>query len=63
MRTSRPGEYRDGQLENLSGIAAGHLGFSGTRVLWAQLRDYFVPIRHLVDQALEAAEFANREEP
>ncbi|MFG0253401.1 MAG: hypothetical protein ACF8NJ_11075 [Phycisphaerales bacterium JB038] len=52
QRTSRPGEYRDGQLRNLSGIAEGYLGFAGTRELWTRLRPYFEPIQALVDEAL-----------
>ena len=56
MRTSSPGEYRDTQLANLSGIAAGYFGFPGTRELWDRLRHYFAPIRDLVDEALVRAE-------
>ena len=55
MRTSSPGEYRETQLANLSGIAAGYFGFAGTRELWDRLRDYFVPIKDLVDEALASA--------
>jgi hypothetical protein len=56
MRTSRPGEYRDTQIANLSGIAAGYFCSPGTRELWDRLRHYFVPIRDLVDGALARAE-------
>ena len=52
-QTSKPGGYQDSQLANLSGIAAGYLGFPGTRELWDRLRDYFVPIAGVVDAALE----------
>lgn len=55
MRTSRPGEYRDTQLANLSSVAAGYFGFDGTRELWAGYRHYFVPIQGLVDEALKDA--------
>lgn len=54
LRTSAPGEYRDSQLANLSGIAAGYFGFPGTRELWGRLGHYFVPIKPLVDEALAA---------
>ena len=52
-RTSKPGEYRDAQLANLSGIAAGYLGHPGTRELWSDIGHYFEPIQGLVDGALE----------
>ena len=54
-RTSRPGDYREGQLENLAGIAAGYLGHPGTRELWARIGYYFEPIQELVDRALQDA--------
>jgi hypothetical protein len=58
IRTSSPGKYRDTQLANLSGIAAGYLGFPGTRDFWKRTRDYFLPIQELVDEALASAEGA-----
>lgn len=53
-QTSKPGEYQDAQLANLSGIASGYLGYPGTQELWGRLRDYFIPIASVVDEALEA---------
>jgi hypothetical protein len=52
-RTSRPGAYRESQLENLSGIAAGYLGHPGTRELWVRFGYYFESIQGLVDRALQ----------
>jgi hypothetical protein len=54
-RASRPGDHRQRQLENLSGIAAGYLGHPGTRELWARIGYYFEPIQGLVDRALQEA--------
>jgi hypothetical protein len=54
QRTSKPGAYRDTQLQNLAGIAAGYLGHPGTRQLWAGIGYYFEPIQDLVDRALAA---------
>lgn len=55
MRMSRAGEYRESQLVNLRGIAAGYLGHPGTRELWTEIGSYFEPIRELVDEALRDA--------
>jgi len=52
VRTSPPGEYRNTQLQNLSGIATGYFSFPGTRELWSRIGDYFAPIQPLVDEAL-----------
>lgn len=55
QRTAKPGAFRDGQLENLSGIAVGYLAHPGTRELWGRIGGYFEPIRGLVDRALVEA--------
>jgi hypothetical protein len=65
QRTSKPGEYREGQVRNLAAIASGYLGHPGTRDLWSRIGYYFEPIRGLVDRALaeeaEASGGAGRE--
>ena len=52
-RTTRPGPYRSGQFENIAGIAEGYLGFPGTRDLWSELSHYFLPVKGLIDDALD----------
>lgn len=54
-RTSARGPYKESQLDNIAGIAAGYLGHPGTRELWARIGFYFTPIRSLVDGALADA--------
>lgn len=55
-KTSKPGPYRDIQMENIAGVAGGYLGFPGTRELWGRIGDYFVPIRQLVDRTIGSDE-------
>jgi len=55
QRMSQPGEYREGQLENLRGVTAGYLSYPGTRDLWMRVGHYFEPIQGLVNQALRDA--------
>ena len=56
METSPPGEYRDQQLENISGVTTYMLNYPGTQEIWGMVRHTFVPVQKLVDDALSYAE-------
>jgi hypothetical protein len=56
METSPPGEYRDQQLENISGVTTHMLNYPGTQEIWGTVRHTFVPVQKLIDDALSYAE-------
>jgi len=52
LQTSRPGPYREQQIENLAGIVGGYFGHPGTRALWRRLRPYYPTIAEIVEREL-----------
>ncbi len=56
IETSPPGEYRDQQLENISGVVEHILKYPGTQEIWGLVKHTFVPVEKLVDDALSNAE-------
>ncbi len=56
METSPPGEYRDQQLENISGVITYMLNYPGAQEIWGMAKHTFVPVQKLVDDALSSAE-------
>ena len=55
LATSRPGEYRDHQLENLAGVIVYIFNYPGTREIWERAKHTFVPIQELFDDAIASA--------
>ena len=56
METSPTGEYRDQQLENISGVITYMLNYPGAQEIWGMVRHTFVPVQSLVDDALSSVE-------
>lgn len=56
METSRPGEYRDQQLENLEGVIAYVFNYRGALEIWERAKHTFVPIHGLFDKAISKAQ-------
>jgi hypothetical protein len=56
METSPPGEYRDQQLDNITGVIVYILKYPGAQEIWGMARHTFAPVQKLVDDALSSAE-------
>lgn len=51
-RTSRPGPYRDEQMENIAGVTRIYIDHPGVREVWRKVKHTFVPIHQLVEDNL-----------
>jgi len=54
MQTSKPGPYRDRQIENLGEVVQGYIDYPGVREMWRGIRHYFQPIAEIVDRNISA---------
>ena len=55
METSPPGEYRDQQLTNISGVIVFLFNYDGALEIWSSIKHTFEPIQELFDDAIASA--------
>ena len=56
MRTTRPGKYRDQQLQNIGAIIAAMFCFDGALEAWNEVKDTFLPFQEFFDNAVRSAQ-------
>ena len=52
MKTSRPGSYRDQQLDNIIGSIPFLLDHRGAREVWETAKHLYLPVQQLIDDTL-----------
>ena len=55
-RTSKPGRYRDEQMDNIAGVTSLYIDHPGVREVWQKVKHTFVPIHQLVEDNLTESE-------
>jgi hypothetical protein len=55
-RTSKPGRYRDEQMDNIAGVASLYIDHPGVREVWRKVKHTFVPIQQLVEDNITKSE-------
>ena len=55
-QTSKPGCYRDEQMDNIAGVTSLYIDHPGVHEVWQKVKHTFVPIHQLVEDNLTKSE-------
>jgi len=61
MNTSPPGNYRDQQLDNITGSINTQLDYPGVREFWDKVKHMYVPVQQIIDDTLFDSEIDETE--